>query len=297
MHIGILSFRPLLQEIAQEEQRLLEAAEAAGHQATVFRSGLCQLIYDEKGERVFYEGKPFPKIDALIPRASILTNVELRLAIVKQFELMEVPVLNTYQAIAKAKNKLRTMQILHARGIPVPRTMVMENDRHLNEAIEAVGGVPVIIKDPFGSFGSGVVIAESKRAARSVLDNIWKGGYYLKPMLIQEYLEESGGRDTRVFVVGGRVVAGMERSAQAEEFRSNMELGGEAKPIEVSDEYAKIAIEATAALGLEISGVDIIESAQGPVVLEVNANPGFKGLEETTGVDVAGAIIDFASNR
>ncbi len=288
MKIGILSFRPESIPYAEETERLQQEAERMGHTAQIFRSELCQLVYDDKGERVLYEGKPFPKIDLLVPRASILTNVELRLAVVKQFQLMGVPILNNYQAIGRAKNKLRTMQILHSLGIPTPRTVVIKNEAALKGAVEAVGGTPVILKDPFGTFGNGVVIAESLRAAKSVLHSL------RKIILVQEYIEESGGRDTRVFVVGDRVVAAMERSAQAEEFRSNMELGGVASAVEISDEYAKIALASTRAIGLDYAGVDIIETKNGPAVLEVNGNPGFKALEEVSGVNVASAIMELA---
>lgn len=288
MKIGILSFRPVDADFADETLRLKEAAEAMGHSAQIFRSALCQLVYDDKGERVLYEGKPFPKIDLLVPRASILTNVELRLAVVKQFKLMGVPILNGYHAIGRAKNKLRTMQILHSLGIPTPRTVVINNEAALKGAVEAVGGAPVILKDPFGTFGTGVVIVESLRAAKSVLHSL------RKMIMVQEYIEESGGRDTRVFVVGDRVVAAMERSAQAEEFRSNVELGGVASSVEISDEYAKIALASTRAIGLDYAGVDIIETKNGPAVLEVNGNPGFKALEGVSGVNVAGAIMELA---
>ncbi len=293
MKIGILSFRSLSRKAAKEELRLKAAAEKLGHKAQIFRASKCQLTYDGYGERVFYNKKKFPKIDILIPRASILTNVDIRLSVVKQFQLMGVPVVNDYVSIAKAKNKLRTLQILHALGIPTLRTVVVENYSALNEAIDRVGGAPVILKDPFGSYGSGVIIAESKRAARSVLDAIWVGGNS-NMIMVQEYIAESEGRDTRVFVVGDKVVAGMERSAQAEEFRSNVELGGITSAVEVSDKYAQIAIASAKALGLEVAGVDIIETKRGPAVLEVNANPGFKALEEITGIDVATPIIEHA---
>jgi len=286
MKIGILSFKPSGRRAAEEELRIKVAAERLGHKAQIFRSERCQLVYDGKSERVLYMGKRFPKIDVLIPRASILNNVDIRLSVVKQFQQMGVPVVNEYMSIARAKNKVRTQQILHSLGLPTPHTVVIHDKSALNAAIDAVGGAPVILKDPFGSYGSGVVIAESKRAARSVLDAM------ATPILmVQEYISESGGKDTRVFVVGNKVIASMERSAQAEEFRSNVELGGETRPVEVSDRYAQIAIASTKALGLEVSGVDIIETKKGPAVLEVNGNPGFKALEAATGVNVAEAIV------
>ncbi len=293
MKIGILSFKPLKRQASKEERRLKQAAMQLGHKAQVFRAGRCQLVYDGRGERVLYNKKRFPKIDILIPRASVITNVDIRLSVVKQFQLMGVPVVNEYMSIARAKNKLRTQQILHSLGIPTPRTVVIEDYGALSDAIDRLGGAPVILKDPFGSYGTGVIIVESKRAARSVLDAIWVNGGH-RIMMIQEYVEESEGRDTRVFVVGDKVIAGMERSAQAEEFRSNVELGGVTSAVEVSDEYARIAVASAKALGLEVAGVDIIETKDGPAVLEVNGNPGFRALEEITGLDVATPIIEYA---
>lgn len=296
MKIGILSFRPIRKKLSYEESRLRKAAEALGHKARVFRAAHCQLMYDSQGERIYYKGKRFPAIDVLIPRASVLSDVEIRVSLIKQFQLMDVPVVNTYRAISRAKNKLRTQQILHSHDIPTPTTVVVDGYESLNFAIDRVGGAPVILKDPFGSYGSGVIIAESKRAARSVLDAIW-ASTGPKILMVQEYIAESGGKDTRVFVVDGKVVAGMQRSAQAEEFRSNMELGGEATAVEVSKEYAKLAIASTKLLKLDVAGVDIIQTKNGPAILEVNSNPGFRSLERVTEVDVAARIIEFAVRK
>lgn len=289
MKIGILSFRNLSRQTADEERRLKRAAEAMGHKARIFRADRCQLVYDEKGERVLYNRKRFPELDILIPRASIIANVDIRLSLVKQFQLTGLPVVNDYMSIARAKNKLRTQQILHSLGVPTLKTVVVHTYADLDDAIDRVGGVPIILKDPFGTYGGGVVIVESKRAARSLVDAIGS-----RIMMVQEYVAESEGRDTRVFVVGDKVVAGMERSAQSGEFRSNVELGGETMAVEVNEEYAQIAIAATKALKLEVAGVDIIQTKNGPAVLEVNGNPGFKALEEVTGVDVASEIIEYA---
>ncbi|MBU0981346.1 RimK family alpha-L-glutamate ligase [Patescibacteria group bacterium] len=292
MKIGILSYKPFKKQATEEERKLKHAAEALSHKAQIFRAERCQLVYDGRGERVFYNQKRFPQIDVLIPRASIINNVDIRLSLVKQFQLMGIPVVNDYMAIARAKNKLRTMQILHSMGIPTPRTVVIDNFAGLDMAIDKVGGAPVILKDPFGTYGNGVVIAESKRGARSMLDAMWKGN--VRSIMVQEYIGESEGRDTRVFVVGGEVVASMERCAQAEEFRSNVELGGEARAVTVSDKYAQIAIASANALNLDVAGVDIIETKNGPAVLEVNGNPGFKTLEKVTEIDVATSIIKLA---
>ncbi len=295
MHLGILSFRTEKRAFTVEEKRLKETALKLGHRAQIFRASHCQLSYDGKNERVFYNRKRFPKIDVLIPRATILSQVEVRLSVVKQFQLMGVPVVNDYMAISRAKNKIRTIQILHSLGIPTPRTVVIEGFSALEMAIESVGGAPVILKDPFGTYGNGVIIAESKRAAKSVLDAIWRDKAPL--IMVQEYIAESEGRDTRVFVVDGEVIASMERSAQASEFRSNVELGGQARAVSISKEYAQIALASVKALELEVAGVDIIQTKDGPAVLEVNGNPGFKALETVTGIDVATPIVRYALKK
>lgn len=297
MKIAILSFESVNKRAEKEELRLLQAVRELGHIGKIFRADKCQLVYDQNHPRVFYDAKIFPAYDVLIPRASILRNVELQIAIVKQFQLMGMPVVNTYYAISRAKNKLRTMQILDHYNIPIPKTIVVRDLKYVNsDILKQVNGLPVILKTPFGSYGSGVVIAESKRAVTSALSFLWKQGG-VNIILLQEYMKESKGKDVRIFVVGSRVVSAMVRSAQRGEFRSNIELGGKGEKVELTKEEEEIAIKAVKALKLEVAGVDIIRSKKGPLVIEVNANPGFKTLEEVTGVDIAKPIIEYAVKK
>ncbi len=293
MRVGILSFRSPGRPVAKEGRRLAKAARELGYVARIFRAADCELYFNGGGPALYYKGKKFPKMDVMIPRVSALTNVDLQASLVRQFELMGMPVLNSYDSVIKAKNKLKTLQILSHYEIPIPKTVAIRKKGDLKAAIERVGKVPVIIKSPFGSLGSGVMIAESYRGALSVLDMLW-GSISTHIILVQEYVKESKGKDTRVFVVGGKVVAAMERSAKRGEFRSNAALGGKGRLVEVDDEYADLALKATELLGLEMAGVDIILTGRGPAVLEVNCNPGFVELEEATGVDVAKAVVERA---
>jgi len=297
MKIAILSFEDLSSRTPKEELRLVQASRELGHTARIFRVDKCQLIYDQNNPSVFYDGKIFPKYDVLIPRAMILRNVELQVAIVKQFQLMGMPVVNTFHAIARAKNKLRTMQILDHYGIPIPKTVVVRDPKYINnDILKQINGPPVILKTPFGSYGNGVVIAESKRAIMSATGFLLKQSK-LNMILLQEYMKESRGKDVRVFVVGNKVVGAMVRSAVKGEFRSNIELGGRGEKTHLSKHEISVAIEAAKALKLEVAGVDIIRSSKGPLVLEVNANPGFKMLEEVTGLDIAKSIIEYAVKK
>jgi ribosomal protein S6--L-glutamate ligase len=289
MKIGILSFRALSKKAAPEEIRLKKAAIEAGHTARIFRSGKFQLVYDGTARRLMYDGKLFPKYDVIITRPTVLRDVDLNISIVKQMEMMGIPVFNRFDSIIKAKNKLKSLQIFDHYNIPIPKTVVIRSPNYIDLAVEGCGGMPVIVKSPFGSYGAGVTIVESKRALKSMLD--WEDSNIY---MIQEFVKYSRGRDIRVFVVGGKVVGTMMRSARKGEFRSNIELGGKGTPVEITDEEREISLKAVQALDLEYGGVDILRSKFGPVVLEVNSNPGFKALESSTGVDIAGAIVEFA---
>ena len=295
MKIGILSYYPAGKRPSSEESRLLKVGRAMGHQIRIIRVSSCQLTFDgPSAPTVLLDGKKFPQLDLIIPRVYVLKHVELHTALLHQLELMKIPILNSALSINYAKNKLHTIQLLNHHGVAVPRTIVIRSQKYLDSAVKDVGGFPVIVKTPFGSYGSGVVIAESKRGLVSSLDALWSA-YNTNIVLIQQYIKESKGKDIRVFVVGGRVVASMMRSASRGEFRSNIELGGNGEPVEITDAERDIAIRATEVLGLQVSGVDIVRSKSGPLILEVNGNPGFKKLEEVTGVDVARAIIDYGT--
>lgn len=295
MKIAILSFQEVNKDFDYGELRLKEEAVSLGHEADIYRNADCQLFYKGGNVQILHRGEIFPTIDALIARPNILWDADIKLSLLKQFSLRGVKIFNSYESIIKAKNKIRTFQILQSAAIPVPSTIVLENMRLLDDVLQDFSEFPLIIKDPFGTYGTGVIIAESKRSLRSILEYLslisWN-----KQFIIQEFIKEADSRDIRVFVVGGKVIAAMQRKARGDEFRSNAERGGECSIVEIPQSYKQIAIDSTKILGLDIAGVDIIESHDGPKVLEVNANPGFKALEKVSGINVARKIVEFVSN-
>jgi ribosomal protein S6--L-glutamate ligase len=220
--------------------------------------------------------------------------LDFRQSLIRQFELAKIPLINGYLPVTKAKNKLRMMQILGQHKVPIPKTYIVNNPEYIDDVIVDMGSFPVILKTITGSHGSGVSIIESKRGLKSIIDMIIKGDDS-DPVMVQEYVKESKGKDIRVFVVGKRIVGAMERIAQRRgEFRSNFHLGGRVRVAEMSTEEKRIAFKAVAACGLDIAGVDIIRTNSGPKILEVNANPGLEGITEATGRDIAGEIIKHA---
>ncbi len=288
MKIGILSYRSSSTKATKEELELKKVAREKGHVARIFRASKFQLIFDSKSPWLLYDGKPFENYDVVITRPSILNNVDLHVSLIQQMEMMGIPLFNRAQAILAAKNKIKTMQILDHYGIPIPKTVVIRRKDDLGEVAKLIGGFPVIVKQPVGSFGAGVTIIESMRALKSFL--LWDQPMYL----IQEFVKYSKGKDIRIFVVNGKIVGSMMRKAKKGEFRSNIELGAIGRPVEITEEEASIALRSVQALDLTYGGVDVIRGVNGPVVLEVNSNPGFKELEKATGVSIAGAIVDYA---
>ena len=288
MKIAILSFRSTDRKASVEEIRLKNSAREKGHICRIFRASKFKLVFDKQSPWILYNGKPFPRYDIIITRPAIIKFVDLYTALIEQMEMAGMLLFNKYDSILKAKNKVKTMQILDHYGIPIPKTVVVNRPEDIIKAAKFVGNFPLIVKEPVGSFGAGVTIVESMRALKSML--LWD-----KPMyLLQEYVKYSRGKDIRVFVVNGKVIGSFMRSAQKGEFRSNIELGGRGKPVEISEEEASIALRSVQALDLSYGGVDIMRGKNGPVVLEVNSNPGFKTLEDTTKMDIAGEIIDYA---
>lgn len=288
LKIGILSFRSLNRSASKEEIEMQKAARELGHTARIFRAKRFQMVYNQDQPWLLYDGKPFPKYDVVITRPSILMNVDLHIALIEQMEMAGILLFNNYDSILKAKNKVKTMQILDHVSIPIPKTVFVSRPEDLKQAAKMVGGFPLIVKQPVGSFGNGVTIVESMRALKSVL--LWN-----KPMyLLQQYVKYSKGQDMRVFVVNGKVVGAMMRAAAKGEFRSNIELGGTGKPVVITEEEESIALRSIQALGLNYGGVDIMRSKVGPLVLEVNSNPGFKALEKATGINIAMSIVEYA---
>lgn len=272
-------------------KRLKEEAQKRGHEVDVIKYKNCYVSIEESDNKVFYNGNPLGHYDAIIPRiANSMTKYGT--TIVRQLEMQGVYSSARSIAIVRARDKLRSMQLLAKYGVDIPKTVVSRNNSDIDDLLEQLGGTPVIIKLARGTHGNGVVLAETKKAAKSVLQAF----YVMDPdgtnILLQEFIKESAGVDIRAFVVGGRVVASMKRQSLDDDFRSNLHQGGIGVPIKLTDVERKVAVKAAKAMGLGIAGVDIMRSVRGPLVLEVNASPGF-GIEKVTGRNVAEKIIEY----
>lgn len=272
-------------------KRLKEEALKRGHEVTVVKYRDCYASIEKNNPTVSYKGEDLAKFDAVIPRiAANMTRYGT--AIVRQLEMQGVYSVSSSIAINRSRDKLRSLQLLAKAGVGIPKTVVSRNSTDIDDLIDKLGGTPVIIKLARGTHGNGVVLAESKKAAKSVLQAFYLTNEDGTNILLQEFIKESAGTDIRVFVVGGRVVASMKRQSLDDDFRSNLHKGGEGTKIKLTEEERKTAIRAAKALGLNVAGVDIMRSERGPLVLEVNSSPGF-GIEKVTGRDVASAIIDY----
>jgi ribosomal protein S6--L-glutamate ligase len=287
MKIAILSNGPA----NYSTKRLKEEAEKRGHEVQVIKYRECYASIEQNNPTVSYRGEDLERFDAIIPRiASYMTRYGT--AIVRQLEMQGVYTASSSMAISRSRDKLRSMQLLAKAGVGIPKTVVSRNSTDIDDLIDKLGGTPVIIKLARGTHGNGVVLAESKKAAKSVLQAFYLSNEDGTNILLQEFIKESAGTDIRAFVVGGRVVASMQRQSLDDDFRSNLHKGGEGTPIKLTDEERKTAIKAARAVGLNIAGVDLMRSARGPLVLEVNASPGF-GVEKVTGRDVASAVVEY----
>lgn len=285
MRLAILSRNPEL----YSTRRLVEAAEARGHEVQILDTLRCTAHLTDKGPEVHYHGEPLAPPDAIIPRiGSSITFYGL--SIVRQFEAMGVWTLNGAVAITRSRDKLRAHQFLAKKGIALPRTAFAHKADDAADLIKSVGGPPCIVKLLEGTQGVGVVLCETKKAAESVIQAFRGMKAYL---LVQEFIKEAGGADVRLFVVGDRVIAGMKRQGAEGEFRSNLHRGGSATAIKISPAERKTAVAACKALGLKVAGVDVLQSERGPLVLEVNSSPGLEGIERSTEKDVAGSVIQF----
>jgi len=272
-------------------KRLVEVARARGHEVKVIKYRECYASIEKNNPTVSYKGEDLGKYDAVIPRISA-NMTRYGSAIVRQLEMQGVYSVSSSIAIVRARDKLRSLQLLAKASVGIPKTVVSRNSTDIDDLIDKLGGTPVIIKLARGTHGNGVVLAESKKAAKSVLQALYLTNEDGTNVLLQEFVKESAGTDIRAFVVGGRVVASMQRRSLDDDFRSNLHKGGEGTPVKLTDEERKTAVKAAKALGLNIAGVDLMRSERGPLVLEVNASPGF-GVEKVTGRDVATAIIEY----
>jgi len=271
-------------------RRLVQAAKQRGHRPRVLDTLRCTLTLERGAPGLLYDGEPVGRIDVVIPRigASI---TPYGLAVVNQLDMMGVPVLNNSVPIARSRDKLRCLQLLARFGLDIPRTVMTNQKGEVPMALRRIGGLPAILKLIRGTQGIGVMIAHTQAEIEGILDTMSDLG---QEILLQEFIRESRGRDLRVLVVGDHAVAAIRRTAKAGEFRSNLHRGGEGKPVKIPAGYAEVALQATRVMGLELAGVDLLETKQGPKVMEVNSSPGFEGLERATKLDVAAMIIDHA---
>jgi len=283
--IAVLSRNPKLYSTS----RLMEAVKNRGATVEVLDPIHCVVNLSKKRPEIDFHGRIVRDFDGVIPRIGASITF-YGLAVLRQFEMMGVFAANGSQAVARSRDKLRTLQLFSRRDIGIPPTAFARRREDLRDAIRRVGGTPVVLKLLEGTQGVGVILAESVSSAESVLDAM----HSLKQnILIQAFIREAKGQDIRAIVVGDRVVAAMRRTAPEGEFRSNVHRGGTTEVVELDPEFERTAIEATHALRLNIAGVDLMPSNDGPMVLEVNSSPGLQGIEAATGVDVAGEIVDF----
>jgi ribosomal protein S6--L-glutamate ligase len=288
MKIGILSRKASL----YSTRRLREAAEERGHDVRVVDPLRCYMDITAKRPKVMLRGEEL-RFDAVVPRIGA-SSTFYGTAVVRQFEMAGAFTVAGSEAIARSRDKLRSMQLLAGEGVGLPVTGFAHSSRDIKGLISMVGGAPLILKLLEGTQGMGVVLAQTRKAAESVIGAFRQLDANI---LLQEFIEEAGGSDVRALVVGGRVVAAMERHAAQDEFRSNLHRGGTASPVKLTAKERNTAIRAARVMGLSVSGVDIIRSKRGPLVLEVNSSPGLEGIETTSGVDVAGEIIEYIENH
>jgi ribosomal protein S6--L-glutamate ligase len=285
MNIAILSRNPRL----YSTRRLKEAGEQRGHNVEIIDHMKCVLFIEKKNPMVLYNGRKLDYFDAIIPRIGASVTF-YGAAVVRQFEMMKVFTAIESQALIRSRDKLRSLQILSRAGLGLPKTIFMDYSRDTEGIVESVGGAPVVIKLLEGTQGLGVVLAENKKAAQSVIEAFH--GIHAR-IIVQEFIKEARGSDIRAFVVDGEVVGAMKRQARQGEFRSNLHRGGTATLVKLSRAERATAIAAAKKLGLGIAGVDMLPSNRGPLIVEVNSSPGLEGIEGATQVDIAGKIIEY----
>ena len=274
-------------------KRLKEVAESRGHQVDIIKYKNCYVSIDDKNPKVMYKGNEVKGYDVFIPRiASHMTKYGT--SVVRQLETSNPRAffMNKSIAITRARDKLRSTQLLAKAGVTIPKTVFSRNSTDIDNLLEEIGGTPAIIKLARGTHGNGVVLAETKKAAKSVLQAFYLTNSDGTNVLLQEFIKESAGTDIRAFVVGSQVVASMKRQSLDDDFRSNLHKGGLGEPVKLTTEEKRMAVKSAKAMGLLVAGVDLMRSNRGPLVLEVNASPGF-GIEKITYRDIASKIIDY----
>ncbi|BAQ15656.1 ribosomal protein S6 glutaminyl transferase [Methyloceanibacter caenitepidi] len=270
-------------------RRLEEAAEERGHELHIINTLRCYMNIASRRPEIYYNGEKLPHYDAVIPRIGASVTF-YGLAVLRQFEMMGVYPLNESVAIGRSRDKLRSMQILARDGIGLPVTTFAHDPKQTEEVVRLAGGAPLVVKLLEGTQGIGVVLADTDRSAKSVIE-AFRGANV--NILVQEFIKEAGGSDIRVLVIGGKVVAAMKRTGAEGEFRSNLHRGGSAQTVKISPEERSTAVRAAKALGLNVCGVDMLRANHGAVIMEVNSSPGLEGVEKATGIDIAGRMIEF----
>ncbi|WP_319479518.1 30S ribosomal protein S6--L-glutamate ligase [uncultured Draconibacterium sp.] len=289
MNIVVLSRNPKL----YSTKRLIQAGEERGHEMMIVDHSKCDLVIEKKNPQIIYQGKRLENIDAVIPRIGASITF-YGTAVVRQFEMMKVFTAIESIALGRSRDKLRSLQILSRAGLGLPKTVFTNYSKNTDDIIDSIGGAPLVIKLLEGTQGIGVVLAENKNAASSVIEAF----HGLKARVIaQEFIEEAKGADIRAFVVDGVVVGAMRRSGKPGDFRSNLHRGGTAEVIQLSDEEENAALKATRVMGLGVAGVDMLQSKNGPLILEVNSSPGLEGIESATGIDIAKSIIRYVERN
>ncbi len=285
MKLAILSCAPQ----SYSTRRFREAALQRDHEVKVLNTLKFAIDLEKNAPDLYYRQKHLSTYDAVLPRIGASITY-YGTAVVRQFQQMDVFCANTAHGISNSRDKLRSLQILSRHHIGIPATTFVRDKRDVLPAIERVGGAPVIIKLIEGTQGIGVLLAETVKAAESIIELLQS---QRQNVLIQKFVAESKGRDIRAFVVGDRVVAAMRRVAQGQEFRSNVHRGGVAEPVDLDEQYRETAVRCTQIMGLRVAGVDMLEGRDGPQIMEVNSSPGLEGIETCTGLDVAGSVIDY----
>lgn len=274
-------------------KRLIEAIENKGHEAIILDHLKCDIVIEQDKPTIYYKGEKVENIDAVIPRIGASVTF-YGAAVVRQFEMMNVPTAVESQALVRSRDKLRSLQILARADVGMPKTVFTNYSKEVKKIIDSVGGAPLIVKLLEGTQGYGVVLAPTKKAAESIIDAF----HSMKArVIVQEFIEEAKGADIRAFIINNKVVGAMKRQGKEGEFRSNLHQGGTGTLIKLSKEERKVALTAAKAMGLSIAGVDLLQSARGPLVLEVNSSPGLEGIEKTTNRDIATEVINYVIKK
>ncbi len=289
MKIVVLSANPNL----YSTKRIIEAGTKKGHEMVVVNHTKCDLVIEKRKPAVIYKGEEIKDVDGVIPRIGASVTF-FGTAVVRQFEMMKTFTATESQALVRSRDKLRSLQILARAGLDLPKTVFSNYSKDVGNIVEKVGGAPLVIKILEGTQGLGVVLADNKNSAESILEAF--NGLQAR-VIVQEFIKEAKGADLRAFIVDGVVVGAMKRQGKEGEFRSNLHRGGSAEIVELTDEEENAALKAARVMGLGIAGVDMLQSERGPLILEVNSSPGLEGIEAATGKDIAKQIIKYVERN